>query len=351
MSGEKLTRTGLSAQSGFGKQMPADFEALGTMVRDLVHHAVIEMKYPVKYWGVWNEPNGPSFWNGTMEDYFRLYDVCAIAVKAVDPSLQIGGPEVAGYEPNWLEGLIQHCAREKVPLDFVSWHYYGSTVNEIPRLRAQVDYWAAQDGLKPGIPLICGEWCWHIHNFPRTGYVPWRTRNYYINDWHAAFVAASLIEMQRAGVVYGIYTAPVAEADGAGFDATGLASSKNPWANLNVFRLWSKLSTDILKTDYRGRPGIFALASRDPTGRITILLASLRYRKDTTTRIAIELPGLPKGSHMSEFDVDDEHSNEYDAGPAHAELEQVGGSVLQGSEAIAILKARSVHLLVIEPSK
>ena len=32
------------------------------------------------YWEVWNEPN-ISYWKGTMEEYFKLYDYTADAVK------------------------------------------------------------------------------------------------------------------------------------------------------------------------------------------------------------------------------------------------------------------------------
>ena len=43
---------------------------------------------------VWNEPN-ISFWAGTQEQYFELYRQSALAVKAVDKRLQIGGPSTA----------------------------------------------------------------------------------------------------------------------------------------------------------------------------------------------------------------------------------------------------------------
>ena len=47
---------------------------------------------------VWNQPNIP-FWAGTMEEYFKLYDVSAEAVKQVDPRIQVGGPAICGLKP------------------------------------------------------------------------------------------------------------------------------------------------------------------------------------------------------------------------------------------------------------
>jgi xylan 1,4-beta-xylosidase len=75
------------------------------------------------YFECWNEPNHPSFFDGTMEDYFALYDATTRAVKRVDGECRIGGPATAG--PHWVTELIDHCHRTAVPLDFVSCHHYG----------------------------------------------------------------------------------------------------------------------------------------------------------------------------------------------------------------------------------
>ena len=344
-SGQAL-RAQRSYASGFPRQVPADWEAFGQIVRDLVHHVVNEKRYDVPRWGVWNEPNGNDFWNNSLEDYLRLYEVCVRAVKSVDANLRVGGPETGDFDRRWVEGLIRHCGQKQLPLDFISWHYYQSTVVEIPYVRAMVDYWAGQYGVPGPVELVNGEWCWQIHNFPKTGYLPWRERNYYVNDWHAAFTAASLIEMQRAGVVYGIYTNAVQTGD-ASFDASGLMAPNHPWANLNVFRLWSKLAPTLIATRYEGQPGVFALASRDDHGRLTVLLAHLRYRKDVTASVTLQVSGLERAK-ITHYVVDDQHSNHFDAGPTHAELEAVDPPVCVKGQAEVALRPRSVHLLVFE---
>lgn len=70
---------------------------------------------------VWNEPN-ISFWAGSQEQYFELYRQSALAVKAVDRRIPIGGPATAQLD--WIPDLIQYCVRQDVPLDFVSTHVY-----------------------------------------------------------------------------------------------------------------------------------------------------------------------------------------------------------------------------------
>jgi xylan 1,4-beta-xylosidase len=70
---------------------------------------------------VWNEPN-ISFWAGTQQEYFELYRQSAMALKKADSQLQVGGPSTA--QLGWIPDLIQFCAEQGVPLDFVSTHVY-----------------------------------------------------------------------------------------------------------------------------------------------------------------------------------------------------------------------------------
>lgn len=78
----------------------------------------------VKSWlfEVWNEPDG-WFFDGNKEEYFKLYEYTARAVKEVCVDYQVGGPSVAGaYE--WLPELADYCKRKNIPLDFVTAHTY-----------------------------------------------------------------------------------------------------------------------------------------------------------------------------------------------------------------------------------
>ena len=81
---------------------------------------------------------------------------------------------------------------------------------------------------------------WQLANVPHGGALPFKNLNYFLNDWSAAFVGASLIGMQRSGVVAGVYTKPVATPTSPGIDS-GLMSPVAPWANFNVYTLWNML--------------------------------------------------------------------------------------------------------------
>jgi xylan 1,4-beta-xylosidase len=106
---------------------PTDWSEWRELVAALAAHLV--QRYgidEVAEWGfeVWNEANLEVFWTGTQEEYFRLYDESAAAVKGVDPRLLIGGPATAAGE--WIEALAAHAAEVGTALDFVTSHTYGN---------------------------------------------------------------------------------------------------------------------------------------------------------------------------------------------------------------------------------
>jgi xylan 1,4-beta-xylosidase len=106
---------------------PRDWSEWRDLVAALAGHLVNRYGIDeVAEWGfeVWNEPNLEVFWTGTREEYFRLYDESAAAVKSVDPRLLIGGPSTAAGE--WIEALAAHAAEVGTALDFVTSHTYGN---------------------------------------------------------------------------------------------------------------------------------------------------------------------------------------------------------------------------------
>ncbi|MGN0528624.1 MAG: hypothetical protein ACI4IE_05780 [Eubacterium sp.] len=74
------------------------------------------------YFEVWNEPDLPCFFKGSMEDYYRLYAATVRALKSVDSKLKVGGP--ATTKSGHLTEFLDYCKRESVPVDFVSTHQY-----------------------------------------------------------------------------------------------------------------------------------------------------------------------------------------------------------------------------------
>lgn len=119
---------------------PVSYEKWAELVEAVLNHLIDRygreevITWPVE---VWNEPN-IAFWAGTMEEYFKLYEYSAKAVKRADPRIKVGGPVICGIETEkWLRSFFEHCIGNNLPLDFVSRHCY--TVGE-PTRRGQFVY-------------------------------------------------------------------------------------------------------------------------------------------------------------------------------------------------------------------
>ncbi len=105
------------------------------------------------YFEVWNEPNLTAFLDGTKSDYFRLYKEAANAIKSIDDQLRVGGPSTSNFtadtryhgerldnsksvfysqeeinkqqwEGAWIVDFLNYCAKEKLPVDFITTHPY-----------------------------------------------------------------------------------------------------------------------------------------------------------------------------------------------------------------------------------
>ncbi|MFD3002951.1 beta-xylosidase [Pontibacter toksunensis] len=119
---------------------PKDYKKWAELVYQWVRHSVDRYgKEEVEswYWELWNEPN-IGYWQGTTEEYIKLYDYTADAVKRALPTARIGGPETTG--PGWdkaadfLRTFLDHVVSGKnyatgktgAPLDFITFHAKGS---------------------------------------------------------------------------------------------------------------------------------------------------------------------------------------------------------------------------------
>lgn len=137
---------------------PRSWDRWADLVANLTAHLVERYgKDEVRGWGfeVWNEANLEVFWSGTPDEYLRLYDVTAAAVKSVDPSLLVGGPASAAV--GWLDTLLDHVRQSGAPIDFLSTHTYGNAPLDLRPLTARYG--------RPGLPLWWTEWGAHASHF------------------------------------------------------------------------------------------------------------------------------------------------------------------------------------------
>ncbi len=129
---------------------PEDYEKWAELVYQWVRHSVDRYgKAEVEewYWELWNEPN-IGYWQGTTEEYIKLYDYTADAVKRALPTAKMGGPETTGpgseKAAEFLTTFLEHIVNGKnhvtgktgAPLDFITFHAKGSpkVVDEVVQM-------------------------------------------------------------------------------------------------------------------------------------------------------------------------------------------------------------------------
>jgi xylan 1,4-beta-xylosidase len=118
---------------------PKDYNKWAELIYQWVRHSVA--RYGQKeveswYWELWNEPNG--YWKGTQQEFFKLYDYTANAVKRALPEAKIGGINIAGTAGSgaqqWLHAFVKHCFSDTnyvtgkigTPVDAFLFHAKGS---------------------------------------------------------------------------------------------------------------------------------------------------------------------------------------------------------------------------------
>jgi xylan 1,4-beta-xylosidase len=114
---------------------PKSYDDWTSMVQALLRHLMERysrenvVQWPIE---VWNEPNLSGFWKGAdMQEYFKLYEYTALAVKEVDPAFKIGGPAVCGgTDKIWIRSFLEYVQEKKLPLDFITRHHYTTYLPE-----------------------------------------------------------------------------------------------------------------------------------------------------------------------------------------------------------------------------
>jgi xylan 1,4-beta-xylosidase len=119
---------------------PRDYSKWGELIYQWVKHSVERYgKQEVEswYWELWNEPDA-KYWGGTVEEYCKLYDFSADAVKRALPAARVGGPHITGpanaNASKFLIEFLRHCesgvnfvtGKVGSPLDFIAFHAKGS---------------------------------------------------------------------------------------------------------------------------------------------------------------------------------------------------------------------------------
>ncbi|WP_372807729.1 GH39 family glycosyl hydrolase [Pontiella sp.] len=346
---------------------PTDFGKWGELVRRFAEHVVA--RYGIDevanwYFEVWNEPNLEPFWHGTKSEYFKLYQVSAEVIKAVDPRLKVGGPSTSNFVPDgrfdgetenlsehktvtaakdldalewkpvWLDDFLAFCAENHLPVDFVSVHPYptdwaldehgtgmkltrgvDATPQDLQLLRAIMDA-----GAFPDAEIHLTEW--NCSSSPRD----------FTHDYLQAATYVAKANIDSIGYVdslsFWTFT-DIFEESGAGDTAFhggfGMVNFQGiPKPTFHAYRLLNTLGGEVLARSGNG------MVTRDPqTGRLAALayhyppevaqtvpgsfdsraVAEQTLAMGSPVEMVIELTGLAPGTEFVVERVDRDHGD------------------------------------------
>jgi len=338
---------------------PKDYAKWSEVVFQFVHH--LRERYgdaEVKtwLWEVWNEPD-IAYWQGTPEEFFKLYDYSVDAILRALPEARVGGPDSTGpanpKAAEFLRNFLDQCAHRRnyvtgkigSRVDFIAFHPKGSPVwygdHVVMGLSRQLA--SIEAGFKivksfpewRDTPIILGESdpegcaACSARSNPQNGY-----RNgalfaaYTAEALQATYALAASEQIRLAGSVswsFEFEDQPYFE----GFRE--LASNGVDKPVLNAFRMFGLLGTDRIKASSAGalplgqvvslgvrqQPDINAIATRK-NREIEIMIWNYHDEDvDFPARtIDLAITGLPYSLHLAlveHFRIDAHHSNAFTA--------------------------------------
>ncbi|OIN57661.1 GH39 family glycosyl hydrolase [Arsenicibacter rosenii] len=369
---------------------PKDYQKWAELVYQWVKHSID--RYGRKeveswYWELWNEPN-IGYWKGTTDEYIKLYDYTADAVKRALPTAKIGGPEVTG--PGWsesakfLKAFLDHVVSGKnyatgktgSPLDFITFHAKGApkVVNGIVQMNMGTQLRDIDKGFEivasypklKHLPIIIGEsdpegcaaCSEDLH--PQNAY---RNGTMYSSYTAASFARKYDLANARGVNLLGAVTWAFEFENQAWFRGfRDLATNGVDKPVLNVFRMFGMMPANRVQVNndlaynylrvrdqsVRAEADINALASKDDRKAAVMVW---HYHDDNlltpAAQVDLSVNGLPDGRVLvHHYRIDQEHSNAYErwkkmGSPKAPTAEQI--TELEKAGELALLEAPVWH--------
>ena len=338
---------------------PKDYKKFAALVYEWVKHEVKRYgKTEVEswYWEMWNEPN-IDYWKGTTDEFIKLYDYTADAIKRALPTAKVGGPEVTG--PSWddaaifMKAFLDHVVNGKnyvtgkkgSPLDLITFHAKGEPklVNGMVQMNMGKQLRDIDAGFKivasyptlKNLPIIIGESdpegcaaCSEDFN-PQNAY---RNGTMY-SSYTAASFARKYELAENSGVnLKGAVTWAFEFEDQPWFRGfRDLATNGVDKPVLNVFRMFGMMKGNratvkkglaydyiaIRDSSVRGtEPDINAIAAKDEHSA-TVMVWNYHDNNDLSiapSPVTIKIKGMQNGKVLlHHYRIDQQFSNSYEA--------------------------------------
>jgi xylan 1,4-beta-xylosidase len=336
---------------------PKDYEKWAELVYQWVLHSVERYgreEVESWYWELWNEPN-IGYWQGSTEEYLKLYDYTADAVKRALPTAVMGGPNATG--PSWeaagefLTTFLNHILTGKnnvtgktgAPLDFIAFHAKGqpTLVDSVVRMNMGTQLRDVSSGFEiiasfpelKHLPIIIGECdpegcaACSMKDYPQNAY---RNGTMYSSYTAASFARIYDLADQSGVNLKGIVTWAFEFEDQPWFNGyRDLATNGVDKPVLNIFRMFGMMAgkrvgisgdlaydyTTVRDSSVRGdKPDISAFAV---TGDSAAGIMVWNYHDVNILRpetgVELVIKGIPaKKATLFHYRIDQDNSNSYE---------------------------------------
>ena len=334
------------------------------------------------WWEVWNEPN-IGYWQGTVEEYYKMYDYAADGLLKALPAAKIGGCNITGGGSKFLSSFIKHCLSDTnyatgktgSPLDMVLFHAKGQPqfvdgrviMNAGTQMRNIRDAFITVNtfpSLK-NIPLVIGESdpegcaACSMSTNPENAY---RNGTMYSSYTAASFARKYLLaDEHKVNLVGAVSWSFEFENQPwfAGF--RDLATNGVDKPVLNVFRMFGMMKgtrvevtgnrmydlKSFVDSSVRQQTDIGALAAKDKNS-VTVMVWNYHDedKQEAAEKINITLDGFTaKAITVTEYRIDNEHSNSYEV------WKKMGSPQNPTAEQIAVLEKAGQLQMMNKPVK
>lgn len=265
---------------------PKDYNKWAEMVGAIVDHFNNKLGVKAKYI-IWGEPD-IGWWQGTEQEYFKLYKYAVLGAKRADRDAKVGGPAVSHWKKTKKKGsdpllynFIKYASEtelpemglKRLPIDFINWHQFNANPLDPLSYSIPADairQWLDKFGYSKDTEFLVGEWIIWQYFGKKHGF----SNEEHDTEVNASFIISSLIAMDEAGIQRHSYAYLIDSVQGEEYVGDfGLFTKKGLIkASFNAFKAVSMMEGERLFVDNEDHT-IRAIASYDE-GKFYILISN-----------------------------------------------------------------------------
>ena len=260
---------------------PADPAQWGDVLKAFARHHR-ETHNPVGYHEVYNEPDNRDFFRGGLEAYLTMYRAGALGIRAGDPDAVVGGPALA-FTDAWVEQFLDFASREKLPLDFFSFHFYPT----VPYKSQTIDGVIAdmRGRLAKHPEFATAEMHLNEYNSYRIDYPRGGTQDHY--PLAAALLHDYLYFLSQPDLTH-INWAQIMDSGGGNYSGMIDFDGRRK-AVFNAAALYARMPVDRRQVSVQGAPDVEGLASADAHTAMLVFWNRSQAQQD----LDVVLRGVP----------------------------------------------------------